>query len=130
MALSVVTPEGSSTTISTFLAVLSTTCLIFILPLSFAFKIESINDSVVTPKGNSRITNVFLSTASIFARTWSFPPRFPALYSEASIEPPVGKSGIKFVFLPFNTAIEASINSLKLCGRIFVLKPTAIPSTP
>jgi hypothetical protein len=32
--------------------------------------------------------------------------------------------------LPLKIWIEASINSLKLCGKIFVAKPTAIPSTP
>ena len=31
---------------------------------------------------------------------------------------------------PFNIFIEASINSLKLCGSTFVDKPTAIPSAP
>src|SRR6218665_1781740 len=44
--------------------------------------------------------------------------------------PPVEKSGYSLGFFPFKISMEAFINSLKLCGRILVDNPTAIPSTP
>ena len=49
-----------STNISTSAAVLSSIFLIFILPLSFAFNIESMSDDVFVAKGISVMTNVFL----------------------------------------------------------------------
>ena len=51
MVLSGDTPVGKCIKISTSLAVLSSIFLILILPLSFAFKIESISDDVVVEKG-------------------------------------------------------------------------------
>ena len=66
-------------TISTSLAVLSSTRLILILPLSFAFKMLSISELVVTPNGNSRMTKVLLSAFSMRPRTRTLPPRNPSL---------------------------------------------------
>ena len=43
--------------------------------------------------GSSVIARRYLLRASIFARTFTFPPRSPSLYSEKSAMPPVGKSG-------------------------------------
>ena len=48
--------------ISTSAAVLSSILLIFILPLSLAFKMESIREDVVVLNGISRMTKVFLSS--------------------------------------------------------------------
>ena len=44
--------------------------------------------------------------------------------------PDVGKSGNSVNFCPFKHLIDESINSIKLCGKILVDKPTAIPSPP
>ena len=44
--------------------------------------------------------------------------------------PPVIKSGYKSDLRPRSAAIDASINSQKLCGKILQARPTAIPSTP
>ena len=54
-------PAGIFTKISTFSAVLSSTFFTLILPLSFAFSIEDINEVVVVVNGNSVIFNVVLS---------------------------------------------------------------------
>jgi hypothetical protein len=64
-----------------------------IFPFAFAARIDSISDSVVEPKGSSVIASRYLLRASILARTFTFPPRSPSLYSEKSAMPPVGKSG-------------------------------------
>ena len=61
MVLSGEIPEGKCTNISTSAAVLSSIFLIFILPLSLAFSIESINEEVVVAKGISVMTKVVLS---------------------------------------------------------------------
>ena len=61
MVLSGEIPEGNEIAISTNSEVLSSTFLILILPFSFAFKIELINEVVVVVKGISVICNVFLS---------------------------------------------------------------------
>jgi hypothetical protein len=78
MVLSGEMPFGKCTKISTLAAVLSSICLILMVPFSFAFKMESIKVDVVVPKGISVITNVFLSSWPIFARTLIFPPLFPS----------------------------------------------------
>ena len=44
--------------------------------------------------------------------------------------PPVRKSGKTLFPFPFKIETEASINSIKLWGSIFVDNPTAIPSAP
>ena len=93
IVLSEDTPLARWIWISTSAAVLSSTFLALIFPLSIAFKIESISDVVVLLKGISRITSVLLSSFSIFARTLILPPRRPSLYLLMSIDPPVGKSG-------------------------------------
>ena len=93
MVLSEETPGARCTKISTSLAVLSSTFLILIFPLSFAFRMDSITVEVVFPYGISEITNVLLSSLPIFARTFTDPPRSPSLYLAMSIEPPVWKSG-------------------------------------
>ena len=108
------TPVARCTKISTSAAVLSSIFLIFILPRSLAFIMESINDEVVFPKGTSVITNVLLSRFSTVARTFMEPPRNPSLYLLKSAEPPVAKSGTKSKSLFLKCAIEASINSIKL----------------
>ena len=72
-------PEGRLISISTLDEVLSSIFLIFILPLSFAFKIESINEDVVVVKGSSEIRRVDLSITLILALTLTFPPLFPSL---------------------------------------------------
>ena len=69
-------PEGRLISISTLDEVLSSIFLIFILPLSFAFKIESINEDVVVVKGSSEIRRVDLSITLILALTLTFPPLF------------------------------------------------------
>ena len=74
------TPGARCTRISTFLAVLSSTFLILILPLSFAFKIDSMSEEVVLPYGISEITRVLLSYLLILARILTDPPRSPSLY--------------------------------------------------
>ena len=116
--------------ISTSAAVLSSIRLILIFPLSLAFKIESISDEVVVLNGIWRITKVFLSSWATLARTRILPPRKPSLYCPTSITPPVGKSGYNSNRFPFRCLIDASISSIKLCGRILVDSPTAIPSPP
>ena len=47
-----------------------------------------------------------------------------------STNPPVKKSGYNLNDLSFKDEIEHLINSLKLCGKIFVDSPTAMPSAP
>ncbi len=130
MVLSDETPGARWICISTFAAVLSSIFLIFILPFSLAFIIDSINEEVVFPKGTSVTTNVLLSRFSIFARTFTVPPLNPSLYLLKSAIPPVGKSGSSSKSIFFRYAIEASISSIKLCGNSFDASPTAIPSTP
>lgn len=49
MVLSGEIPEGRCTNISTVAAVLSSIFLIFILPLSFAFNMESMSEEVLVP---------------------------------------------------------------------------------
>jgi len=71
------TPDAKSMTISTSCAVLSTTCLILIFPLSLALMMLSMSPVVVTPKGNSRIISVFLSVFSILALTFTLLPLLP-----------------------------------------------------
>ena len=44
--------------------------------------------------------------------------------------PPVIKSGKILKLFPFKYLIDASISSIKLCGKILVDNPTAIPSAP
>ena len=117
-------------TISTLSAVRSSTFLILILPFSLALIIDSLIDSEVVENGISVITSVRLSTFEMRARTFTAPPRKPSLYRLASIKPPVGKSGKSWKSSPLRCAIQAEISSLKLCGRIFEAKPTAIPSVP
>ena len=118
------------TTISTSLAVLSSTFLILILPLSLAFKILSISELVVTPNGSSRITSVLLSAFSILPRTRTLPPLNPLLYASTSAVPPVGKSGYSLNPLPRRVQMLASMSSMKLCGSVLHANPTAMPSTP
>ena len=130
MAKSGLIPDANCTSISTSFAVLSMTFLTLIFPLSLALMILSISDPVVVPKGISLISKVDLSFSSIFERTRIRDPFLPSLYIEKSAYPPVGKSGNKFTFFPFNTSMLASHNSKKLWGIILVLNPTAIPSTP
>ena len=130
MAKSGLIPGANCTSISTSLAVLSITFLTLIFPLSLALIILSMSDPVVVPKGISLINNVDLSFSSILERTRILEPFLPSLYIEKSAYPPVGKSGNIFTFLPRKISILASHNSIKLWGIIFVLKPTAIPSTP
>ena len=130
MVLSDETPGARCTRISTFFAVLSSTFLILILPLSFAFRIDSMIDDVVLPYGISEMTRVLLSCLLILARIFTEPPRSPSLYLLTSMYPPVWKSGYKANFSPFRYEMDASISSLKLCGRILEERPTAIPSTP
>ena len=72
---------------------MSSTFFAFILPFSIAFRMESMSVDVVFENGISRMTIVFWSSFSIFARTFTVPPRCPSLYFATSIEPPVGKSG-------------------------------------
>src|SRR5690606_4443427 len=72
-------PGGKCTKISTFAAVLSSILLIFILPLSLAFKIESIKVDVLVPKGISVMAKVYLSNWDILALTRTRPPRMPSL---------------------------------------------------
>ena len=79
MVLSGETPLGRWILISTLAAVLSSIFLILIFPLSFAFKMESINDEVVVEKGIWLITSVCLSSWEIRARTRIFPPLRPSL---------------------------------------------------
>ena len=102
------------------------------LNLSFivGLKIESISDEVVVLNGIWRITKVFLSSWATLARTRILPPRNPSLYCPTSITPPVGKSGYNSNRFPFRCLIDASISSIKLCGKILVDSPTAIPSPP
>ena len=95
IVLSEETPGARCTRISTLRAVLSSTFLILIFPLSFAFRIDSIKVEVVFPYGISLITSVLLSSFVILARTFTEPPRSPSLYFETSIYPPVWKSGYK-----------------------------------
>lgn len=65
--------------ISTFSAVLSSTFLILILPLSFALIIESIRLPVLVPKGISVIKRVLASAFLILALTLILPPLKPSL---------------------------------------------------
>ena len=51
------------------------------------------SESVVAPKGSSVTASRYLLRLSIVARTFTFEPRSPSLYSEKSAVPPVGKSG-------------------------------------
>ena len=76
------------------------------------------------------MTSVFWSSFSIFARTFSTPPRCPSLYFDTSMLPPVRKSGYNWNSCPCRYLMAASHNSLKLCGRIFDDRPTAMPSAP
>ena len=89
MVISGEVPGIRSITISTFLAVLSTTFFTLICPFSVAFMMLSIIEVVVTPYGNWVIISVDLSTCSILARTFTRPPLSPSLYSLTSIIPPV-----------------------------------------
>jgi len=123
-------PCGRWTRISTWSAVLSSTRLILILPLAFAARIDSMTDSVVVAYGSSVIARRILLLRSIRARIFTFPPRSPSLYSEKSASPPVGKSGYIRKVLPWRWLMAARQRSLKLCGRILVERPTAIPSAP
>ena len=58
-----------------------------------AFTMESCSVSEVFENGISRMTSVFWSSFSIFALTFTTPPRWPSLYFDTSMEPLVGKSG-------------------------------------
>ena len=58
------------------------------------------------------------------------PPLLPSLYLVKSAIPPVIKSGSKVNFLFLRYLIEASMSSIKLCDKILVERPTAIPSAP
>ena len=130
MVLSGLTLLAKCTTTSTSLAVLSSTRLILILPLSLAFKMLSISEPVVTPKGSSRMTKVLLSSFSMRQRTRIRPPRRPLLYCSTSAVPAVGKSGYNVKLFPCNTAMLESNSSIKLWGSVLQANPTAIPSTP
>ena len=123
-------PLARSIKISTSAAVLSTTFLILIFPLSFALIMESIKEVVVVEKGISVIRSWFFSTISILALTFIFPPRAPLLYSLASIIPPKGKSGKILKGFSSKILMALLMSSLKLWGNIFVDSPTAIPSPP
>ncbi len=79
MVISGEVPGARLTSISISAAVLSTTFLILILPLSFAFTMESMRDEVVVPKGISLMIRVDLSRSSMAALTRTLPPRFPSL---------------------------------------------------
>ena len=72
-------PLGKCTNISTLAAVLSSTFLIFILPFSLAFSIESISEVVVVVNGISVMQSVLLSSCEILARTRTRPPLAPSL---------------------------------------------------
>ena len=128
--MSELTPGVRCTSISTFAAVRSSTFLTFILPRSTALVIDAIRVSEVFENGMSRITSVFWSSFSIFALTLILPPRWPSLYLETSMLPPVGKSGYRWNSSPRRYAMAASHISQKLCGIIFEFRPTAMPSTP
>ena len=110
--------------------VLSSTFCTLIFPFSIADSIDDISVEVVLPNGSSVMTSVLLSSFSILARTLTEPPRAPSLYFEASIRPPVWKSGSSRNGRPCRQSMAASMISLKLWGRIFEERPTAIPSTP
>ena len=84
----------------------------------------------VFEKGSSRMTSVFWSSFSILARTFSVPPRWPSLYFDTSMEPPVWKSGYSWKSSPCRYLMAASQISQKLWGRIFDDSPTAMPSAP
>ena len=116
--------------ISTSAAVLLSIFLIFSCPLSQALTIESIRLSAVVPKGTSVMEIVRWSICFMRALTLKRPPLRPSLYFETSIKPPVGKSGYMQNSSPLNMAMEASISSLKLCGRISQANPTAMPFAP
>ncbi len=75
MVLSDDTPGASNTWISASAAVLSSTFLALILPFSMAFRMESMSVEVFLENGISRMTSVFWSSFSIFARTFTTPPR-------------------------------------------------------
>ncbi|MPM47039.1 hypothetical protein SDC9_93747 [bioreactor metagenome] len=92
--------------------------------------IDSTTEAVVFPYGRLVITNVLLSSFFIEARTFTDPPRSPSLYFSTSIYPPVWKSGNRLNFFPCRYATDASHSSLKLCGKILEVRPTAIPSVP
>ena len=79
IVLSGETPVGKWTKTSTSFAVLSSIFLILILPLSFAFKIDSISEDVVVENGISFITRVFLFNWLILALTFIRPPLKPSL---------------------------------------------------
>ena len=98
-----------------------------------ASSIEVIRASVVTPCGSSVITIRFVLRDSMRPLSLIFP--FPLLYSDTSIRPPFWKSGSKFrstglLFFSRKISICASSSSIKLCGRMDVDSPTAIPSAP
>ena len=116
---------------STFSAVQSSTLAILIFPFSFAARMLSMRPPVVVPNGISETCSVLPFFALLMrARTFTFPPRKPSLYSVASISAPVGKSGSRWTGSFRSAAMAASQSSLKLCGRILQLSPTAMPSTP
>jgi hypothetical protein len=100
------------------------------LALALAARIESMRDSVVVPKGSSVTARRYFERVSILARTFTLPPRSPSLYSEKSAMPPVGKSGKMRKRFPWRWFTAARQRSLKLCGRILVERPTAMPSAP
>ena len=130
MVLSDDTPGARCTCISTSADVRSVTLRALILPFSIALVMLSIRVLTVFEKGISRMISVFWSCFSIFARTFSTPPRCPSLYFDTSMLPPVRKSGYSWNGCPCRYLMAASHNSLKLCGRIFDDSPTAMPSAP
>ena len=130
MALSELEPGMRCTTMRASFEVLSSTLRTLIFPFSIAERIEAMSVEVVLPNGSSVITSVLLSIFSILARTLTEPPRAPSLYFDASIRPPVWKSGSSLNGRSCRQSMAASIISLKLWGRIFDERPTAIPSTP
>ena len=98
------------------------------LPLRAAFSMEAIRRSVVVSAGTSRMITCLSPSASILARTRICPR--PSSYSETSIRPPVWKSGKTWKGRSSRMAISASSSSQKLCGRMCVAMPTAMPSVP
>ncbi|MCS1411896.1 MAG: hypothetical protein M2R45_05098 [Verrucomicrobia subdivision 3 bacterium] len=128
MSLSAAIPIGDLISISIFPAVKSLILRTLSFPFLVASSIELIRDSVVIPGGISEMARVELSFTLIRARIRIVPR--PSSYSEASIRPPAMKSGNNLNFWFRSTAICASNNSMKLCGRILDESPTAIPSVP
>ena len=74
------------------------------------------------------MTSLFFSRGSIAARTFTLPR--PSSYSDTSIVPPSWKSGYSTTGFLRIRSISACRSSGKLCGRMAVESPTAMPSAP